>query len=870
MSSRSAAVRLVWFLTTGLLLLPSLSNAHDSDGLIDYWGESTWLGSSPGVSSDLAAGLFNPAAYAMADRAGFYFGWRNNRALSLHHEGEAFLGESNDLAAIFSLKDLSFSYQRFDLKDDFRSSVPGGGAAYGGATEEYSLTLGSGNRSAAFALGYSWVGGNRDLLPRHKRLSSGLIGRGRRFSAALAGNWDLQNSDFQAQTDVGVKPLGERWTFFGELEGSTGNSIQGGYGVRAYPYRGLRVSARYRDGGSYSLGIALSFGGGLRIGGAAHAKNNSDNAQESYSLQIGGQPEPAFFGPTGGPYPQMRKMEWKGSMPYRNYRLFDDRPTFVSVLKSIAEAAQSPEVKTLLIELSGIRVSREQLWELREQLEAFRARGKKVVIQADRLGMWGYMLASVADELWLDPQGDLDLRGLSWGKTYYRGALDKLGLGVEEWRFFKYKSAFEVLSRTGQSEADREQRQLLIDDFYEEARAKITVSRGISSGDFDRIVDTFGYIPAREALDLHLVDGLGSFQDAHRAAVPRGGAETTAASKSGPATTETYDLTGILADPVWDSLRWGEPDEIAVLYAIGECAMDSGIKGRKLSKEIKRVREDSGVKAVVLRVDSPGGDPLPSDMVARELRQTMQVKPVIISQGNVAASGGYWLSMYSNALLASPLTLTGSIGVIGGWIWDRSFSDKIGFDYSQVQRGRHADMGGGIQLPFLGVTLPERPLDEAEHERMEKIIRGTYSDFVAQVAKGRKMSEAAVDSIAQGRVWSGTRGKRIGLVDEMGGLWKAILLAKEKAGIPKDEGVRLVEGPRLGWINPALFKIGLSPELGSATKLDALSGEMRPSMRAWMGLSTEEFDYLRAVFGHPGRPVLRTPPVEIRDGSPQD
>ena len=830
--------------------------AGDSEGLPDYWGESTWLTSAPGVSDDLAAGLFNPAAYSVVQDAGFYLGWRNNRELGLYQQGRAFTGESNDFTGILSLHNLSFSYQRFDLKDDFRATLPGAGDLASGATDEYSLSLSSGDRSHSSGLAYTWSGGDRTFLPRHKRLTMGILERGSHLSLGMAGNWDLENGDLQGQADLGVRPWGNRVTFYGEIEATAGRSLAGGYGVEGHLFRGLRLSARYRDGGRLSVGLALSFGP-TRLIGAGHGDGDGSN-QESYALQVGGQREPALLPSLDEIGGSRRKMEWNGPMPYRRYRLFDERRTFLSALTSIARASESPAVHTLVLNLSGMRVRGEQLWELRQQLEAAQERGKRVVIYADRLGLFLTMLATVADDLWLDPQGNLDLRGISWGKTYYRRALDKLGLGVEEWRFFKYKSAYEVLSRTHQSEADREQRQLLIDDYYEEARAAIAASRGLSPEAFDTIVDTRGYVTPAEALELGLVDHLGSFDDAMKAAKKA----EAAAREPGP----DGAVDTVLGDPVWGGLRWGEPDEIAVLYAIGECSMDSGIDARRLSKEIEKARKNRKVKAVVLRVDSPGGDPLASDLVARQLLETMKVKPVIISQGNVAASGGYWISMYSHALVASPITLTGSIGVIGGWIWDEGFGDRIGFDYSQVKRGRHADMGGGIQLPFLGATLPARPLDDDEHARMEKVIRGMYADFVSQVARGRKMSETAVDSIAQGRVWSGRRGKEIGLVDELGGLWRAIELAKEKAGIPAGEGVKLVEGPSLGWINPELFKLSFGFGSG-ASEFDPLSGDLRQPFSGWMGLSSEEFEYLRAVFGHPGRPVLRTPPVQIHEGS---
>jgi len=303
-----------------------------------------------------------------------------------------------------------------------------------------------------------------------------------------------------------------------------------------------------------------------------------------------------------------------------------------------------------------------------------------------------------------------------------------------------------------------------------------------------------------------------------------------------------------------------------VLYAIGECAMDEGIEGRRLSRQIEEARKNPTVKALILRVDSPGGDPLPSDLVARAMLKTMKEKPVVVSQGNVAASGGYWISMYCDSLLASPLTLTGSIGVIGGWIYDKGFSEKIGFGYSQVQRGAHADMGGGIQLPFLGVTVPYRPLDHKEQERVEKTIRAMYGDFVSHVAKGRGLSEAHVDSVGQGRIWSGRRGLSEGLVDEIGGLWKAIQVAKDLAGIPPGREVSLAEGPGLGAFNLAALRPDLLPSLGTKLSLDPLSGGPSRPVGPWMNLSEEELRFLRDLFQTPGQPVLRTDPVEIHDG----
>jgi protease-4 len=862
------------FTLIGLLLVfmaTSPARAAKLDGLPDYASESSWLLSPPGMASSLAAGLFNPAAFGVAPQPGLYFGWRSNDELPVSPLYQPLLLESNDLAAVVSLPLLSFGYRRFDFEGAASGSpLLQGISADRPTVNEYSLALSGGDRSHALGLSYSWSGGDREAMPRHRRLSAGMIERRRFLSWGLNGDWDVENGDLAGQTDLGIRPFGASWTLFGELSARPDDfdrvGWRGGFGLESQFVPGLRASVRYRDGGTFGLGLALVFGGGTRA--SSITQLNSDRVvQRVSSIQLGSVIDaPLDLHPGKRSRGSTVELSLKGPMPYRHYRFFDDRQTLLATLSRISAWADDPQVKRLVLNLSGMRISGAMLWELRQQLDGFRARGKTVVVYADRLTLLGTMLASGADEVWLDPQGDLDLRGLSWGRTYYRNALKKLGLGVDAWRYFTYKSAFEVLSRSSQSEADSLQRQVLIDDYYEEARAEICSARGLSPEDFDHIVDTRGYLPAREALALHLVDKVGSYEEAKKGERDKG--------DSGPAANgrevhfaKAPSIGGVLGDPRFRRAEWGEPAKIAVLYAIGECSMDTGIEGRRLSAAIKQARENPEIKAVVLRVDSPGGDPLPSDMVAREMLETMKVKPVIVSQGNVAASGGYWISMYCNSLLASPLTLTGSIGVIGGWIYDRGFSEKIGFDYSQVQRGAHADMGGGIRLPFLGVTVPHRPLDEEEHHRVEKIIRGMYGDFVAQVAKGRGLSEAHVDSVGQGRVWSGTRGKENGLVDEIGGLWHALQIAKTLAHLPDGRAVELAEGPQLGTFNwDALKPKFLSSPVEEGIAFDPLSGAPRQRLGPWMGLSEEELRFLRAVFREPGRPALRADPIEIRDG----
>ena len=227
---------------------------------------------------------------------------------------------------------------------------------------------------------------------------------------------------------------------------------------------------------------------------------------------------------------------------------------------------------------------------------------------------------------------------------------------------------------------------------------------------------------------------------------------------------------------------WGEPPRLVVLYALGVCAMDTGIRARRLVDDIERVRKDGRVRAVVLRVDSPGGGVLASDLVAGAVRRLKEEKPVIVSQGAVAASGGYWISMYADSIVAAPVTLTGSVGVIFGWFYNRGLKEKLGLSTDRVQAGARADLPFGMELPLLG-TLPDRNLREEERAIVSTAMGATYDRFVREVAASRGMSTEAVEAVAGGRIWSGSQAVEAGLVDELGGLMTALRLARERAGL---------------------------------------------------------------------------------------
>ncbi len=245
--------------------------------------------------------------------------------------------------------------------------------------------------------------------------------------------------------------------------------------------------------------------------------------------------------------------------------------------------------------------------------------------------------------------------------------------------------------------------------------------------------------------------------------------------------------------------------------------MDSGIRARWLEGVLRGLAKDRSVKAVVFRVDSPGGDGLASDVVAEALKAVAKEKPVVVSQGQVAASGGYWISMYGDTILAGPTTLTGSIGVIAGWIYDKGFSGKLGMSSDLVKRGDHADLGFGVTLPLLGIQVPARNLSAEERREAEKFVLRWYDRFVSKVAAGREMPEARVREIAQGRVWSGTQGRENGLVDRIGGLDAAIDLARHMAGV-EDQPFQIREIPEnrglfhSNFLSPVSFQSQLMQE----------------------------------------------------------
>jgi protease-4 len=454
----------------------------------------------------------------------------------------------------------------------------------------------------------------------------------------------------------------------------------------------------------------------------------------------------------------------------------------------------------------------------------------------------------------MDPEGMLLLPGYILGRTYLSGTLEKIGIGFDEWRFLKYKSAAEAFSRDSMSDADREQRQALVDGYYQTMSAEVCESRGVSGAEFDRWIDEETVILPGSAKDAGIVDAIARWDDIQDVIEDLEGSPKSLIGRD------------FLADRYYRSKRWGEPPRIAIVYAIGACSMDSGIRARQLEKILLRLSGSPSVKAVVLRVNSPGGSALASDLVAEAMKKCAKNKPVIVSQGDVAASGGYWISMYGDQILAQPTTVTGSIGVIGGWMWNDGLAEKMGLSADWVYRGKHADLFFGPGIPFSGVGIPHRPMTGEERERLFGRLKTLYEGFVDKVAEGRGMTRESVEALAQGRVWTGVAGEQNGLVDAVGGLYDAIELAREKAGIDPDEEVALLDLSIKGLFDFGAFSpspVGLLsrlPWLWEWDGMEPLSDMDEKAQRMDEFFDDYELVYLQKIAERNGRALCLIPP----------
>lgn len=428
------------------------------------------------------------------------------------------------------------------------------------------------------------------------------------------------------------------------------------------------------------------------------------------------------------------------------------------------------------------------LKEVRDALAAVKEAGKPVQAYLTYATTKSYFLASAASDVALDPYGMIIMPGLASEPTFFAGAFEKYGINVQVTRVGKYKSAVETFTRRDMSAENREEMQALLNDLWGGLVADIAASRELTPAQIQSVVDAEGLIRPEAAKTAKLVDRIAyrdEIYDALKAKTGRAGSKEPFKQIA----LDHYIKQAKEPAPAGKAGKSGGSGRgrIAVVYAEGEIVDGEGelgdVGGSRFSRELRKLRQDDQVKAVVLRVNSPGGSASASEVIQREVRLLKKVKPVVVSMGSYAASGGYWISAYGDRIYAENATVTGSIGVFGMQFDIKKLANDFGVTFDSVKTGRFADA--------LTLSRPKTPEELAVFQRMVDWI---YGEFVGKVAEGRKLERGAVEAIAQGRVWSGAEAVKIGLVDEIGGLEDAIAFAAEKAGLGAN--YRVTEYPR--------------------------------------------------------------------------
>ena len=443
-----------------------------------------------------------------------------------------------------------------------------------------------------------------------------------------------------------------------------------------------------------------------------------------------------------------------------------------SIIKAIQSAKTDRNIKGIFIDAGDVRAGFAMLEEIRNELLDFKSSGKFIISYADEYSQAAYFLGSVADSVFVSPAGGVQIRGLAFESMFFKGALDKLGIRSEIFRHGKYKSAVEPFMDAGMSRENREQLDACIQGMWSYYAKECARSRRIDPAVFDSAAEDMILQTSADAKELGLIDRL-----AYREEVLQ-----LLAGKSGISDIDDMDLVGIQRYVRSSSFHspWKKgsaSNSIAVIYASGDIqpghARGAAIGSETFAEAIRDARMDRTVKAIVLRVNSPGGGALASDIIWREVTEAKRVKPVIVSMSEYAASGGYYISCGADSIFTDATTLTGSIGVFSLLFNTQElFNSKLGITFDVAKTHSHADYPSG--------TRPMAPL-EARH--MQSQVDTIYGLFVSKVAMGRKIDVATLDPICNGRIWSGADAIKVRLADRIGGLSDAIRSAALMAGL---------------------------------------------------------------------------------------
>lgn len=462
---------------------------------------------------------------------------------------------------------------------------------------------------------------------------------------------------------------------------------------------------------------------------------------------------------------------------YKTYGLDD-------ILSSIRKAKENEDIKGIYIQATSLGAGFASLEEIRDALKDFKESGKFIVAYGDTYTQNLYYLSSVADKVLLNPQGMLEWRGLAATPMFFKDLLEKIGVEMQIFKVGTYKSAVEPFISTEMSPANREQVNVYLSSIWEQITSSVAESRNLSVEALNKEADRMlMFYPAEESVKNGLVDTL----------IYKNDVRDYLKNMVGIDKDDNMPVLGIqdMINVKKNVPRDKSGNVIAVYYAYGEidggssASTDEGINSEKVIKDLRKLKDDENVKAVVLRVNSPGGSAYGSEQIWYAVNQLKKEKPVIVSMGDYAASGGYYIACNADTIVAEPTTLTGSIGIFGMMPNAKGLTEKLGVNFDVVKTNPYADFGN--------LT---RPMNDGEKGLMQMYVNKGYELFLTRCSDGRGISMEELDKIAQGRVWTGSTAKELGLVDELGGLDKALEIAIAKAGVdaytvmnyPKKEG----------------------------------------------------------------------------------
>lgn len=486
-----------------------------------------------------------------------------------------------------------------------------------------------------------------------------------------------------------------------------------------------------------------------------------------------------------------------------------------NILRTIKYAATDERVSGILLDLSDVNAGFATTEAIRNQLDTFKVSGKFVVAYGDNFSQKAYYLATAANKVYLNPEGAVDFKGIYMQTMFFKNALAKLNVDVQIIRHGKFKSAVEPYLLEKMSDENRLQLQTFADGIWGHLVKEIAASRKSDTAKMNMVADSLFALNAEGALKYNIVDSL----------IYRDELNKLILTKS----VQTGDIPYISMNDYYKGIKEKllsyNKDRIAVIYAFGE--INNGkyqhgtISGKHMSKVIREAAADSSIKAIVLRVNSPGGDALASDMIWREVYMANKIKPVVVSMGDYAASGGYYISCAARKIFAEPTTLTGSIGVFGMIPnMQKLFNEKLGITFDEVKTNQHSD--------YIGTM---KPMNDYDRATLQFMIEDIYSTFIKHVAEGRKMKPEDVDSIGQGRIWCGTDAMRLGLVDEMGGIYDAIAYAAQAANLTEYSVEELPV--QKDFLATLMEDFGSEAKVESGKIIEQELGEFAPLYEAW-------------------------------------